>query len=293
MQGNATQDNILNARSYEHNATHAGAPELVIEYTLGTCSPDVTPPTFVACPANISLTTTGTTAVATWTAPTVSDNCTTMITPSVISTPTAGLTSGSAFPIGTTTVTYTAKDAANNNAIPCVFTVTVSSSTSSLRVPLANGNDDVEVSPTNFYSASTDLDVGGFDANIGGPQYVAIRFQNVTLPVNAQITKAYIQFTALGTSTQRATATIKCQQGNAAVYQPTENILQRTYVPNIVSWNPLAWTVVAERGVNQQTANLSAQITAAMASGWVSGNALSFVLQGNATQDNIIKCSEL
>jgi hypothetical protein len=291
LQGNATQDNILNARSYENLPTHAGAPELVIEYTTGTnpCAPDVVPPTFAGCPANISLTTTGTTAVATWTVPTVSDNCTATITPSVISSPTAGLTRGSAFPIGTTTVTYSAKDAANNNATPCVFTVTVSGSggSTTLRVPVSDSNDDVEVS-TGFSATSSDLELGGFDAANGGAQYVAIRFRNVALPVNAQISKAFIQFTTKGDDIRTANLTIKCQQGNAAVYLPTENLLQRTYSSNIVTWNPPAWTVLAESGVNQQTASLAAQITIATASGWASGNALSFVFQGNATVDNIL-----
>ena len=291
LQGNATVDNILNARSYENNATHAGAPELVIEYTTGVnpCSPDILPPTITNCPANISLTTTGTTAVATWTVPTITDNCTINITPSVISSPTAGLTQGSAFPIGTTTVTYNAKDAANNNALPCVFTVTVSGSSSStiLRVPVAESNDDVEVS-TDFNTTSSDLELGGFDTYNSGAQYVAIRFQNITLPPNAQISKAYIQFTAKDVNTGTASVSIKCQNGNAGAYLSTENILQRSYVTPIVTWNPPAWTVSGASGLNQQTANLSAQIQSAIATGWVSGNALSFVLQGNATVDNIL-----
>jgi hypothetical protein len=385
LQGNATQDNVLNARSYENLPTHAGAPELMIEYTTGTnpCAPDVLPPTFAGCPANISLTTTGTTAVATWTVPTVADNCTANITPSVISTPTAGLTRGSAFPIGTTTITYNAKDAANNNAVPCVFTITVATANPcapdilpptitncpanislnttgttsvatwtvptitdncttnitpsvistptagltrgsafpigtttitynakdgannnavpciftvtvnsintamTLRVPVSDSNDDVEIS-TAFSAFSSDLELGGFDAANGGAQYVAIRFKNVALPINAQISKAYIQFTTKSADIRTANVTIKCQQGNAAAYLPTENLLQRTYASNVIAWNPPAWTVLAESGVNQQTASLAAQITVATASGWASGNALSFILQGNATVDNIL-----
>ena len=290
LQGNGTQNNVLNARSYEHNPTHAGAPELVIEYTTGTntCSPDVTPPTIANCPANISLTTTGTTAVATWTVPTVSDNCTTNIIPTITSAPTTGLTRGSAFPIGTTTVTYNAKDAANNNAAPCIFTVTVSGSgPTTLRVPISNGNDDVEIS-TVFYPSSSDLELGGFDSNNSGAQYTALRFQNVALPVNAQISKAYIQFTTKFANTATANLTIKCQNGNAAAYLPTENLLLRTYAANVVTWNPPAWTVLAESGLNQQTASLAAQITVATATGWALGNALSFIVQGNATQDDIL-----
>ena len=198
------------------------------------------------------------------------------------------MTRGSAFPIGVTTVTYNAKDAANNSAVPCVFTVTVTgSSATTLRIPVIDGNDDVEVS-TFFYTNSSDLELGGFDSANDGAQYVAIRFQNVALPANAQISKAYIQFTTKSPQTQTANLTIKCQQGSAAAYIPTENLLQRTYVPTVVTWNSPAWTVLGENSVNQQTANLSAQITAAIATGWTSGNALSFVLQGNATTDNIL-----
>ncbi|MBL7817941.1 MAG: HYR domain-containing protein [Saprospiraceae bacterium] len=84
---------------------------------LDPCSTDATPPAFTNCPANISLTTTGSSAVATWTAPTATDNCT---TPSVSS----NFQSGASFFVGTTTVIYTARDAKNNTS-ECRFTVTV------------------------------------------------------------------------------------------------------------------------------------------------------------------------
>jgi hypothetical protein len=64
------------------------------------------------------LTTTGTTAIATWTAPTATDNCSTT---SISST----YKSGTAFPIGTTVVTYTAADTKLNKST-CSFTVKVS-----------------------------------------------------------------------------------------------------------------------------------------------------------------------
>ncbi|HGY91955.1 MAG TPA: HYR domain-containing protein, partial [Planctomycetes bacterium] len=58
-------------------------------------------------------------AVVTFPPPTASDNC-----PGVAATLTAGLPSGSAFPLGTTTETFTAVDAAGNTAV-CSFSVTV------------------------------------------------------------------------------------------------------------------------------------------------------------------------
>ena len=59
--------------------------------------------------------------MATWTAPTASDNC------GVISF-TSTHSSGATFPVGTTTVTYTAEDAAGHETI-CSFTVTVQDNT--------------------------------------------------------------------------------------------------------------------------------------------------------------------
>ncbi|MFM2267811.1 MAG: hypothetical protein RL757_1252 [Bacteroidota bacterium] len=98
--------------------------KLLNEVNCGTggdpCLTETTPPVLAGCPANISLTTTGTSAVASWTAPTATDACS---TPTV--TQTAGLASGAAFPVGVTTVTYTARDARGNTAT-CSFTVTVS-----------------------------------------------------------------------------------------------------------------------------------------------------------------------
>ncbi|MBS0226306.1 MAG: HYR domain-containing protein, partial [Proteobacteria bacterium] len=92
-----------------------------------TCSFDVTvtddtDPVISGCPGNISLSAgTGCDAVATWTAPTASDNCT-------LASFTSDHNSGDAFPLGTTTVTYTATDAAGNSST-CVFDVTVTDDT--------------------------------------------------------------------------------------------------------------------------------------------------------------------
>jgi len=78
-------------------------------------------PIIAGCPGNISVNTDAgvCTAVVSWTAPTFTDNC-----PGGSIVQTAGLASGSAFPLGATTVTYTATDASSRTAT-CSFTVTV------------------------------------------------------------------------------------------------------------------------------------------------------------------------
>ncbi len=78
-------------------------------------------PSIINCPANISLSTDPgiCTAIATWTPPTVNDNCTSGNTILGTHTP------GDVFPVGTTTVSYSANDAAGNGALNCNFNVTV------------------------------------------------------------------------------------------------------------------------------------------------------------------------
>lgn len=80
---------------------------------------DTTPPA-ISCPPNLTLEPSCPAgAVARWTAPVGTDNCTGAATSQ-----TAGPANGSVFPIGTTTVSYTVADAAGN-AASCSFTVQV------------------------------------------------------------------------------------------------------------------------------------------------------------------------
>jgi hypothetical protein len=75
----------------------------------------------IICPPNQTVPPTSLNgATVTYTAPTGTDNC-----PGTATTRTGGPASGSTFPIGTTTVTYKATDAAGNSTT-CSFTVTVS-----------------------------------------------------------------------------------------------------------------------------------------------------------------------
>jgi hypothetical protein len=107
------------------------------------CSPDVLVPTIASCPGNINLTTTASSLTATWTAPTATDNCG---TPTL----TSNFNSGASFPIGSTTVTYTARDAANNTAI-CSFIVTVSQN---------GGGNQADLNITNLNVPTTTIAAG-------------------------------------------------------------------------------------------------------------------------------------
>jgi hypothetical protein len=148
------------------------------------CSPDVTPPTLTGCPSNITLTTTGITAIASWTTPTATDNCTGAVNQLVVSSPTANLTSGSAFPIGPTNITITAKDVAlNTSTTSCTFTVTVSSGNTGTACNQWNGNCDLisNISRTGKVAIGT----ANFGSVVGYNLFVAggIRTEKVKVDV--------------------------------------------------------------------------------------------------------------
>ncbi len=114
----------------KYNATDVNGFTATCNFTvtvtkIDTCLNDAVKPVLSNCPTNQAISTTDTCKIAAWSAPTATDNCR---TPSVIltSAPKLGLVSGSCFPIGTTTLTYTATDAKNNVAT-CSFTITVKS----------------------------------------------------------------------------------------------------------------------------------------------------------------------
>ena len=81
---------------------------------------DVQPPTITSCPSNITVNNTPglCSAVVSWAQPTASDNC-----PGVFMAP-VPQGPGSTFPLGVTTIVYTAVDASANSST-CSFTVTV------------------------------------------------------------------------------------------------------------------------------------------------------------------------
>jgi len=103
---------------------------------------DISPPVFTNCPTNITVEAgDACSAIATWPAPVVTDNCS------------AGVTSthnpGTAFPIGTTTVTYTAIDTKANRAT-CTFKVIVADTSP----PVITGCPPNQIVTTNTCNAT-------------------------------------------------------------------------------------------------------------------------------------------
>lgn len=101
-----------------HNVLVVDANNCTSNNPFAIIAPDNVAPVFTNCPVDTLLTTgAGCGRVYTWTAPTVTDNCS-------VSTVTSTHTSGTNFPVGLTTVTYTATDIFGNQST-CSFTITV------------------------------------------------------------------------------------------------------------------------------------------------------------------------
>lgn len=141
-------------------------------------------PVIAGCPTNVTLNSDPSIcgAVATWTAPTATDNC------SLVSFTSTHL-SGAVFPIGTTTVTYTATDAAGLNTY-CSFTVTVVDS----QVPvLLNCPSDMTVSANfNMCAAQVSWIAPTAGDNCGGATIVGTRSSGDLFPIGTSTVTYYI-----------------------------------------------------------------------------------------------------
>jgi subtilisin-like proprotein convertase family protein len=100
-----------------YTLTDAGGNTATCSFTVTVNDTEL--PVITSCPSNITLSNTPgqCSRIANWVAPTASDNC-----PGV--TMTSNFAPGSTFPVGTTTVIYTATDA-HANTTTCSFTVTI------------------------------------------------------------------------------------------------------------------------------------------------------------------------
>lgn len=141
-------------------ADDSGSPTLqgTASTTIVVSATDAVPPT-IACPGNIGMNNTAgaCTAPVSYTV-NFSDNC-----PGAVLAQTAGLPSGSSFPVGTTTNTFVVTDAAGLTAT-CSFDVTVTDNeppTVTCPVDIVQGNDPGDCGAIVSFSASTSDNCSG------------------------------------------------------------------------------------------------------------------------------------
>lgn len=150
-----------------------------------------------------------------------------------------------------------------------------------LDISISAGSDDAEQRTSGtVITGSTDLEL---TLDGGGPQLVGLRFRDITIPPDALVTAASIQFTVDETGAGTTALTVRAQASDDA---PTfsslsGSIASRPKTEAAVSWNPAPWDVVGVSGVDQRSPDLAALVQELVdRPGWIAGNSMVFLIDG-------------
>nr|NIM50710.1 hypothetical protein [Gemmatimonadales bacterium] len=170
---------------------------------------------------------------------------------------------------------------------PLCDTATVSISVTAIpgisvvEVQVASSSDDAEERVDGSVSlSSSDLELV-YDG--GGDQVVGMRFNGVSIPPGATISKAYVQFEADGTHSGPTSLTIQGEDvDNALTFDSVSgNISSRPRTSAAVAWLPNPWTTVGEAGPDQQTPDIASVIQEIVnRTGWSDGNSVVIIITG-------------
>ncbi|WP_369996177.1 fibronectin type III domain-containing protein [Winogradskyella sp.] len=150
---------------------------------------------------------------------------------------------------------------------------------------VSTSSDDAEeeVGSGSVDTSSTDLELV-FD---GDDQIIGVRFDNVEIPENATVIRAYIQFSTDERVSSQPTTNLTIHgelNANSPTFtSATNNISSRTTTSNSTPWSDLAaWGSIDNVGYYQRTPDLSDEMNEIMAlPGWVQGNPITFIISGS------------
>jgi hypothetical protein len=154
-----------------------------------------------------------------------------------------------------------------------------------LDVAVSKSADDAEERPTGrvrLGSSDLQMVVAGT-----ATQVVGLRFAGLSLPPNATIVNAYVQFRVDEVTTAAASLTIQAQAADdpGSFTTATGNISSRPRTQESVAWSPAPWSSLNEVSVAQRTPNLASLVQAIVGrSGWSSGNAMVLIVTGTGTR---------
>ena len=109
------------------------------------------------------------------------------------------------------------------------------------------------------------------------------RWLGINVPKGATISNAYIQFGAKESQSEVTNLTIRGEAAdNSVTFGTSSNdVTNRVRTSSYASWSPVAWNSTDGQGPNQRTPNLAFPIQQIVnRAGWVSGNALSIIING-------------
>jgi hypothetical protein len=151
-----------------------------------------------------------------------------------------------------------------------------------LDVAVVAAGDDAEERHSNraVTVTSGDLNLG---EDGGRPQTVGMRFAGLTLPTDATVTNAWVQFQADEAHSVATSLTLAGEAADDASGFTTasQSITTRPRTAATVGWTPPVWPTIGARGPDQRTPNLAAIVQEIVdRPGWASGNALVLLVAG-------------
>ncbi len=158
---------------------------------------------------------------------------------------------------------------------------------------LSGGNPNTGKIIGNLDIGSSDLEFG-CESAAGDSQLVGMRFNNITIPKGAIISKAYIQFTvdATGKNTNPCIVYLQAEATDSAhTFSDTirYGLSTRAKLADSIKWtvsNGGTWNVVGSATADQRTPNLAAFVQSLIGrNGWKSGNSMAFYLFGSGTRE--------
>jgi hypothetical protein len=160
----------------------------------------------------------------------------------------------------------------------------------------ASADDVEEIKSGHYMPNSSDIEFDkDLDEGTNNQQWAGLRFIAVTIPKDATITEAKIQFTSKNAPYDPPT---ECKMyfkiedvDNSAEFPPDEHpapglreVRGRVIVKDSVLWNVPQWIASDEADVDELSPDLKKLVQAVVnRAGWASGNAISFVMSGNGT----------
>lgn len=158
-------------------------------------------------------------------------------------------------------------------------------------VRVNSSTDDAEEAVTNgdMYTNSSDLELV-YDDFVSDDQHIGMRFTGITIPTNATVINAYIQF-----QVDEDGANDPCDLSifvensiSPLTYSMVPfDISSRTYVNTSVNWSPADWpsTSIGDQLAAQRTSNLKVLVDSVLSNpSWVNGSDMAFMISGTGTR---------
>ncbi|UCH82333.1 MAG: hypothetical protein JSW20_06780, partial [Nitrospiraceae bacterium] len=259
----------------------------VYEFSLPPFNGNALPVVTITMPSNGSMINLGDTVTFTGTALDAEDGDLTgsMVWTSSLDGPigSGGLFLTSTLSLGTHIITASVNDSGGQSGSDMIMVMVYPEGAVSIEVQVASGSDDAEERDTGSLSlTSRDLELVVDGSR--GAQTVGMRFIALTIPPQASIFHAHVQFQVDEISLAATSLTIEGEAtDNAATFiDISGNISSRSTTSSFVSWNPVSWTM---QGEIQSTPSIRPIIQEIVnRPGWSSGNSMVIIVTGTGTR---------